>query len=184
MVYILLADGFETIEALAPADILRRAEIPAALAAVSGEAAVSSHGIAVKADMSLDGVRPADLAEGDMIMLPGGGEGVKNLAGTPAVAELIRAANGCGAFLAAICAAPSILADMGLLKGRSAVSHPSVKDALIKGGAVYVEDARVVTDGRIITAKAAGNSIDFGLTLAEVLKTAQTAQNIKSDIFY
>lgn len=181
MVYMLMADGFETVEALAPVDILRRAKVSLQLASADRQPVTSSHGVVVQPDIGLDGV---NLEQCDMLILPGGGDGVKNLESNPAVKQLIRDASERGVYIAAICAAPAILADMGLLKGRSAVCHPSMRERLVAGGAIYVEDAGVVRDGTIVTAKAAGVSLDFGLTLVELLRDGSTAEQIKNEIYY
>ena len=104
MVYILLAPGFEEAEALVPADLLRRAGVEAALAALEGELVPGGHGITVKADLALDQV---DLDRAEMIVLPGGGVGVKNLGADPRVEELVREAVRRDIWVAAICAGSS-----------------------------------------------------------------------------
>ena len=182
MVYMLLAEGFETIEALGPADILRRGEIPLRLASLDGKPVASSHGVQVDADMALADAK-ADGAE--MVILPGG-PGVEKLEAYPAVLRLVREAYENGAYIAAICAAPAILADLGLLKGRQATCYPDAPytDRLKDGGADYREDAGVVADGPVITAKAAGVSLDFGLTLLEILKGHEAAEKVKAAIYY
>lgn len=180
MVYMLMADGFETVEALAPADLLRRAEIPLRLVGIGGDSVTSSHGIVIRPDILLDEVT---LDGCDMLILPGGG-GVKHLEASTAVLELLREAYEREIPIAAICAAPAILASLGMLKGRNAVSFPAMRERLEAGGAVYEESAGVVRDGIIVTAKAAGVSLDFGLTLVEMLRDGDKAEKIKSEIYY
>ena len=121
-----------------------------------------------------------------MLILPGGGAGTERLENSLAVLQLVREVHAKEAYIAAICAAPAILADMGLLKGRNAVCYPAspFRERLTEGGAVYREDAGVVRDGHIVTAKAAGVSVDFGLTLVELLKGEYAAQSVKDKMFY
>ena len=118
MVYILLAPGFEEAEALVPADLLRRAKIETALVSITGEPVPGSHGVTVTADTDLDG---ADLSRAEMIVLPGGGPGHKNLGAEPRVERLVREAADRGLWVAAICAAPAVLlAPLGILDGKKA----------------------------------------------------------------
>ena len=117
MVYILLAPGFEEAEALVPADLLRRANIDTALVSLQGEAVAGSHQITVKADLTLD---RADLNRAEMVVLPGGGVGVKNLGEDPRVEALVREAIRRDIWVAAICAAPTLLGRWGLLEGKKA----------------------------------------------------------------
>ena len=180
MVYVFLADGFEDIEALAPVDILRRAAADVKTVGVTGRAATSSNGVTVQADLGLDGVT---LDGCDMLVLPGGGKGTENLKSSARVLELVRQAHEMGITLAAICAAPIVLAGLGLLKGRKAVCYPSMADELERNGA-DVQDKQVVVDGNIITAKAAGASIAFGLELAAALKGVETSERVRAAIFY
>ena len=187
MVYLLLADGFETVEALAPADILRRGGAELKLVSLDGKPVTSSHGIEVKAEWPIS---RASAEDAEMVILPGGGRGVENLQRSPAVLQLVREAYERGAYVAAICAAPVILADMGLLKGRQAVCFPdshldgAFVESLKAGGAAYQETAGVITDGPVITAKAAGVSLDFGLTLLELLKGPEIAEKVKHSMHY
>lgn len=179
----LLAEGFELIEAMAPADVLRRGGAGFRLVSLDGKPVMSAHKVEIKADLPLS---KANAEDAEMVILPGGGQGVKNLAGSPAVLQFVREAYELGAYIAAICAAPSILADMGLLKGREAVCFPdpAFVERLKTGGAAYREDASVIADGPVITAKAAGTSLDFGLTLLELLKGPEAAEQVKNAMYY
>ena len=150
MVYILLADGFEEAEALVPADLLRRADIDTALVSLWGSEAVGGRGIWVKADLN---VAQVDLTKADMFVLPGGRVGVRNLAGEPVVAALLQEAADRDIWIAAICAAPTLLAKTGCLRGKRAVCYPGMEDQLI--GAVPCPEEPVVVDGKLITARAA-----------------------------
>ena len=179
MVYILLASGFEEAEALVPADLLRRAGVEAALAALEGELVPGGHGITVKADLALDQV---DLDRAEMIVLPGGGVGVKNLGADPRVEELVREAVRRDIWVAAICAAPTLLGRWGLLEGRKATCYPGMEEGLV--GAVPAEPGDVARDGRIITGRAAGNAYDFAAELIEVLLDRAAADRVLESICY
>ncbi len=179
MVYILLAPGFEEAEALVPADLLRRANIETALVSLKGETVTGSHGITVAADTTLDKV---DLSKAEMIVLPGGGAGVKNLGEEPAVEKLVRQAVQRDLWVAAICAAPTLLGRWGLLEGKEAVCYPGMEGQLT--GARAQMDLRAVLDGKIITGRAAGSAFDFGLTLVAALAGTVEAEKVNAAIFY
>ena len=176
MVYILLAPGFEEAEALVPADLLRRAGVETALVSVTGEPVPGSHGVTVTADTDLDG---ADLSRAEMIVLPGGGPGHKNLGAEPRVERLVREAADRGLWVAAICAAPTLLGRWGLLEGKQAVCYPGMEEGLA-GAKVRA----VVVDGKIITGRAAGSAFDFGLALVEALAGKGAAQQVRNGIYY
>ena len=179
MVYILLAPGFEEAEALVPVDMLRRANIETATVSITGEPVPGSHGVTVLADVTLDDV---DLSRADMVVLPGGGPGYKNLGKEPRVEELVRKAAERGLWLAAICAAPTLLGRWGLLEGKDAVCYPGMEEGLT--GAQPRMDRGVVVDGKIITGRAAGSAFDFGLALVEALVGRDEAGKVRHDIYY
>lgn len=179
MVYILLAPGFEEAEALVPADLLRRANIETALVTVTGKPVPGSHGITVTADIALEDV---DLSKVDMVVLPGGGLGYKNLGREPQVERLVKEAAEKGLWVAAICAAPTLLGRWGLLEGKNAVCYPGMEEGLT--GAQARMDQRFVTDGKIITGRAAGSAFDFGLALVEALAGRDEAGKVRHDIYY
>lgn len=179
MVYILLAPGFEEVEALAPVDMLRRANIETALVSITGEPVPGSHGVTVTADVALDDV---DLSRADMIVLPGGGPGYKNLGKEPRVEELVREAVRRDIWVAAICAAPTLLGRWGLLEGKRAVCYPGMEEGLT--GARARMDQGFVVDGKIITGRAAGSAIDFGLALVEALAGKDGADKVRHGIYY
>lgn len=181
MVYILLAPGFEEAEALVPADLLRRASLPVSLTGVDGAQVTGSHGIQVAADTTVDAVR---LSSGDMIVLPGG-PGVGALEDSPAALSLIRqAAQDDRLWLCAICAAPALLARMGLLDGRRAVCYPGMEGDLTAHGATPHMDCSTVRDGKLITARAPGSAFDFGLAMVEALAGATAAQQVRAGAHY
>lgn len=179
MVYILLANGFEETEALVPLDLLRRAGIEAALASGKGLDKMSSHGITVKPDCAFSEI---DLTKADMIMLPGGGIGVRNLEKDPTVAAMVQEALDRDVWVAAICAAPTLLGKWGHLRGKKAVCYPGMEDGLT--GAQPQPDAGVVVDGKIITGRAAGSAFDFGLKLVEVLAGGEKAEEVRRSVHY
>ena len=177
MVYILLAEGFEEAEALVPADLLRRAGVQVSLTGVSGQTVVGAHGISVNCDLMVDQVKRDDM---ELLVLPGGLPGVTNIGANEAAVELIHFAADSGCYLAAICAAPSLLlGPMGILNGRKAVCYPGMKDTM--EGADTQEGRSVVVDGTVITGEGPGAAVDFGLKLVEVLKGADIAKQVAHD---
>jgi len=182
MVYILLGDGFEEIEAVAPVDILRRADIEAITVSLTDDLLVrGGHGIAVMADITLNEVVFEDL---EMLVMPGGVGGVKSIAGSPAAMDLILRVWNAEKKLAAICAAPALLARLDILNGLSVVSHPVVHEEVKASGGNLQPGLSVVTDGNLTTGKAAGTAIDFGLELVAVLRSREAADKMRNAIFY
>lgn len=179
MVYILLGEGFEESEAIVPADLLRRAGVEVALVGLESREVAGSHGITVVADMTLEQV---DSETMEMLVLPGGLGGVASIQMDLFATALIQKAADRGCWLAAICAAPSILAHMGLLDRRQAACNPCVRDEM--GSAAVCVDRQVVVDGRIITAVAAGAAFPFGLKLVEILKGAPCAGQVRDAVLY
>lgn len=175
MVYVFLADGFEDIEALAQIDILRRANVDVKTVGVTGKEVTSSHGVTVKADISVSDIKlDSDL---ELIVLPGGMPGTLNLEASVGVQKAIDFCAANDKYIAAICAAPSILGHKGLLKGKKATCFPGFEKDLV--GADACSDL-VVIDGKFITGKGPGACIEFGLKLAEILVSADAALNIKA----
>ena len=179
MVYVLLAPGFEEAEALVPVDLLRRAEIETKTVTITGMPVPGSHGVTVTADLTLD---QADLSQADTVVLPGGGLGYQNLGKEPRVEALVREAAGKGVWVAAICAAPTLLGRWGLLNGKQAVCYPGMEEGL--AGARSRPDSGVVVDGKIITGRAAGSAFDFGLALVEALAGRERSDEVRRGIYY
>ena len=181
MIYILLGTGFEEAEALVTADVLRRADLPVALTGIAGEYVAGSHGITVKADLRVEAV---SLKEGDMVVLPGGLGGVSAIEHSQSAMDLVRqAASSAGYWLAAICAAPTLLARARLLApGVRAVCYPGMERELIEAGAVPAMDQPVVVQGRLITGRGPGAAFDFALALAEELAGADAAQQVRAGL--
>lgn len=176
MVYVFLADGFEIIEALAPVDMLRRAKIETKLVGVTGEIVTSSCGVPVKSDITID---EFDFYDVEAVVLPGGMPGTLNLEGNDAVQNAINNANNTNALICAICAAPSILGHKGLLADKEATCFPGFEDALENAN---LSEKYVVTDGKIITARGAGVSIDFGLEIVKQLRGEELSNEIRKTI--
>ena len=178
MVYVLLAEGFEEVEALTPVDLLRRAGVETRLVGVTGATVCGARGINVVTDLSMDEV---DLARADMLVLPGGMPGTTNLAKSPAVEALVRRTLEHGGRAAAICAAPSVLAQYGLLAGRRATCYPGFENRCT---GAHMVDADVVTDGPITTGRALGAAMAFALELVRLLTDEQTAARTAEEIVW
>ena len=173
MVYFFIADGFEEIEALCPLDLLRRVGIEVKTVGIGAREIVGAHGIKVTVDM-LDSEYSDNSPE--LVFLPGGMPGTLNLAKSDAVTSAVKTAYQKGAYIAAICAAPMILGEMGLLEGREAICYPGFEDKLI---GAKLSDKRVVADGKILTAAGMGAALDFGLLIVSILKGKDAADDLR-----
>lgn len=178
MVYVFLADGFEEIEALAPIDLLRRAGIRVTTVGIDKNMIMGAHGINVEADIT-DKELKIDREDLEMIILPGGMPGTLNLNDSATVHSAIDVALACDSFIAAICAAPSILGERGLLVGKEAICYPGFEDKLV---GAKISDKKVVVDGKIITAAGMGVAVDFGLSLVSLLCSDVKALELRSAI--
>lgn len=177
MVYVLLGTGFEETEAIAPIDLLRRADIPTLTVGVDGKLVKGGHGIAVEADITLGEM---DLTDMDMIVLPGGLGGVNTVRSSPAALDALRFAWENGKMVAAICAGPTVLADLGITDGKSATCYPGCESGM--GSAKLAENAACVQDGNLITGTSAGCAIPFGLKLVEAIKGQTEAERVAKQI--
>ena len=177
MFYCFLADGFEETEALAPVDILRRADIPVTTVGVGGDVIRGSHNVYVKADMNINEFEPDENMLG--VILPGGMPGVKNLFADERVRDAVCFCSACDMYICAICAAPSIPGRMGLLKGKKATCFPGFEGDLT--GAETCGD-KVVVDGKTITAKGAGCALEFGFTIVGEVENKDLADHIRSSM--
>lgn len=178
MVYVLLANGFEEIEALTPVDILKRAGVQVKMVSITGDLCVTgAHDIKVMADISLKEIEKDEM---ELLMLPGGA-GHTNLDESADVHSLIDYAVDNEKYVAAICASPSIIGKKGLLKGRKATAFPGFEKYLL--GADVLTD-KVVTDGRFITAKGAGASAEFGFCMVEKFCGEKVARELKETMQY
>ena len=173
------ADGTEECEALLVADLLRRARVEVIIASAMGRRAlVSSHGIHLNADALAEDV---DYSDVDMVILPGGIPGTPNLAENKTVTDTCVSFAKAGKKVAAICAAPSVLAQYGLLAGRRATCYPGFEE---KCPGAQMVDADVVTDGAITTGRALGAAMAFALELVRLLTDEQTAARTAEEIVY
>ena len=177
MVYEFLADGFEIVEAMAPLDMLTRAGCEVTTIGVGTLTPKSGAGVKVTADRTEEGfVLPQDA---ELVILPGGMPGTTNLLASPVVRAAVRQAADRGLYVAAICAAPWVLEDTGLLAGKKATIYPTMREKLQT--ARYTGEA-VTVDGKMITGRAVGCAVLFGLTLIEKLRGQQAAEQVKQSI--
>lgn len=176
-VFIFLADGFEEIEAVAPIDIFRRAEIEVLTVSISDNKLVrGAHNISIVADCLFS---ETDFSENDLLYLPGGMPGTKNLDAHEELKNLLKKQAEKNKKIAAICAAPLILGKMGLLNGKDAVCYPGYENQLI-GASLSKE--KMVKSGTVSTAKGAGVAVQFAIKLVEELKGKQVADRIAESI--
>jgi len=161
-----LARGFEEIEAVTIVDVLRRAEVEVILAGLDGAGSIEgAHGLCVEAPIALAAVETQDF---DMIVLPGGEPGTTHLAADARLAAMLKRHAAAARPLAAICAAPRVLAAQGLLTNLVATSYPGFESQVRAGGARYSTD-RVVRDGRVLTSRGPGTALEFALAIVEML---------------
>ncbi len=176
MVYILLADGFEEIEALTPVDILRRSDIEIKTVGVTGKAQTGAHGITVECDITIDEISD-DL---DMLILPGGA-GYEILDASNKVHGLINHCVSRGIYICAICAAPSIIGKKGLLENKKATCYPGFEKYLY--GAVTSKE-KTETDGIFLTGRGPGAASEFAFKIVEILKGQAVSNKVKEMMCY
>lgn len=177
--YIFLADGFEEIEGLTVVDLLRRAGAEVCMVSIMGKKEIcGSHKICVQADELFEN---CDFSDGDMFVLPGGMPGTLNLGNHQDLTELLKKADQEKKGIAAICAAPSVLGDLGLLNGKKAVCYPGFEERLT-GASTSTDEA--VTDGHITTSRGMGTAIPFSLELISRLFGKTKAKELADSIIY
>lgn len=176
MIAVLLADGFEEIEALTPVDMLRRAGLTVLTVGITSKVAVGAHGISVICDKLPDEI---DLDMISTVILPGGMPGSLNLDTSPFTDKILESVNARDGRIAAICAAPLVLGRRGLLAGKRATCYPGFESEL--AGAT-VTDESVVTDGNITTARGMGVALEFSKELISLLVTKEKAEELSSAI--
>lgn len=179
MVYIILADGFEETEAIAPYDMLKRAGVETQFAGVGGDLIKSGRGVTVKTETTVDKI---DAANADMIVCPGGLVGVDNILASETAMKAVKCAYDNGRLTAAICAGPTVLARLGILEGKNAVCYPGLEERMT--GANISQAESTVRDGLVITGRGAGAAIDFGLRLVEELCGREKADEVCASIHY
>lgn len=177
MVFMLLGTGFEETEAITPLDLLRRAGVNILTVGIDGKVVTGSHKIRVETDITLDEM---DLTDMEMIIIPGGMGGVASLRACPAALEALKFARENRKYVAAICAGPTVLADLGITDGLKATCYPGQEQNM--GSAVVDSSAAFVVSGNLITGASAGCAVPFGLALVEALKGRETAEKIKDQI--
>ncbi len=176
---VFLADGFEEIEGLTVVDILRRAGMEAEMISIMGRKEIcGSHKIAIQADALYEDVEFARL---DGVVLPGGMPGTLNLGAHTGVNETVKSFASEGKLVAAVCAAPSVLGQAGLLQGKKATCYPGYEDKLAGAEVVYDE---VAEDGNIITSRGMGTTIAFALRITAYLAGEEKAQELAAKIIY
>ncbi len=178
MVYIILGNGFEEVEAVAPCDILRRGGVEVKFAGIGGTLIRGSNGITVQADCT---VEEMDLDAMEMIVLPGGMGGVRSILGSETAMNAIKTAYEQGKLVAAICAAPTVLAKLHITDGKHATVYPGMEDDM---GSAIMEAVDAVRDGKVITGRASGASLDFGYLLLETLRSAEAAEKVRGGMVY
>ena len=178
MVYIVLGTGFEEMEAICPCDILRRGGVEVRFAGIGGKAITGGKGITVQADCTVEEIDYENL---DMIVLPGGLGGVHSILASETAMNAVKWAYENERYVAAICAAPSILAKLGITDGKKAVVYPGMEPEM---GSALMQDADAVRDGKVLTGRGPGAAMDFGLMLLETLKDAETAAGVQAGLVY
>ncbi len=171
---LILAEGFEETEAIAPCDALRRSGVQVVLAGLDSLEVKGAHGVKVKAEVLISDIKD----DFDALVLPGGGIGAKNLSASAKVTEIISSMHKKGKIIAAICASPAmVLSPTGILDGKRATGYPGTERNFAKGVKVTGDD--VVCDGNILTSKGPGTALHFGIKLAELLAGKETSEEIK-----
>ena len=177
MVYMLLGTGFEETEAIAPLDLLRRAGVSVCTVGVNGKVITSSHKVGIVADIELGEM---DLTDMEMIILPGGMGGVTSVRASREALDALKFAWDNGKYVAAICAGPTVLADLGITDGKDATCYPGCEDQM--GSANMLPERTFVWDGKLITGTSAGCAIPFGLALIAAMKGHEAADAVANQI--
>lgn len=179
MVYVFFAEGFEEIEAIAIVDVLRRADIRTHMIGINSKEVTGAHGISILMDQTINEI--TSLSDALMLVLPGGMPGAKNLMESDSLKNLLISARDLDIYLAAICAAPTILSYHGLIKGRKATCYPGFEKEMTDF--VHV-DENVVQDGTLITGKGAGVAMAFALKCVEVLKGHKVSEKLAGALIH
>lgn len=182
MIYLFLAEGFEETEAITPADILRRCRKELRTVGVGAKTITSSHGFPIVCDITDDEISLDD--ELEMVILPGGLRGTENLENSEIVKKTLEFCRDNDRYIAAICAAPRILGHMGLLEGKKAVCYRGFEKELYGADVQSCAAVAAVADGKIITARGAGASAEFGLKIVETLISSEKAAEIADGILF
>lgn len=178
MVYILLGTGFEEMEAVTPCDILRRGGVDAKFVGVNGSTVTGAHGIAVGCDLTINEMQ---LPDAEMIVVPGGLGGVASVGACEAATDALKQMWKDGKYVCAICAAPTLLAKLGITSGKNVTCYPGCEDQM---GDCVLTGKKAVRDGNLICGQAAGTAAEFGFLLLETLKGAETAENVRKGMVF
>ena len=178
MIYIILGEGFEEMEAIVPCDLLRRAGVDVRFAGIGGREITGGHGITVCADCVAE---ETDLTKAEMLVLPGGLGGVASILKSETVKKAVNRVYENGGYAAAICAGPTVLAKLGITDGKRVACYPGCETQM--GSAVICEESAVI-DGRVITGRAPGAAFDFGLALVKVLRGEEAAKQVAAGAVY
>lgn len=176
---VLLANGFEEVEGITQVDFLRRGGLNVTSASIhDSKTVMGAHNIPVGADALLSELNPDDF---DIVILPGGGVGTQNLGKSQAVVSIIKKYSAENKWVAAICAAPSVLGDNGLVKGKKCTCYPGFESHMT-GGEITTDE--VVVDGKIITSRGPGTALAFALKIIELLVSKEAAVEVAEDALY
>ena len=176
---VFMAEGLEEIEGLTVVDILRRAGIDTQMVSITDERLVTgSHQISIQTDICM---KDADFSKTELLVLPGGMPGTLHLGACKPLTDLLAQFHKEGKCVAAICAAPSVLGDLGLLKGKKAACYPSFENRLTGADVVFDE---VAADGNVITSRGMGTAIPFALALVAKLISKEKAEELGKDIIF
>ncbi len=179
-VAVFIADGSEEVEAITPVDLLRRAKVDVDIVSIMPTLEISaSRVVKITADKLIDDI---DFDEYDRLVLPGGGRGTNNLNACEALKKQVVRCNDQGKGIAAICAAPTVFAGLGILNGKTSTCNPGFWEELRANGANVIEDSKVVVNGNIITSQAMGTSVDFGLALVGFLCGEEEKEALRTNI--
>ncbi|MDH5544528.1 MAG: DJ-1/PfpI family protein [Gammaproteobacteria bacterium] len=173
-----LAEGFEELEAISITDLLTRAQVDVVTAGLKDGPVRASRNICVVPETTIDQIGDRLF---DMVVLPGGQPGSNNLAADKRILDILRRHYDAGKFIAAICAAPKVLASAGLLDGKTATSYPGSLEGINIENFNYSHDP-IVSDGNVITSRGPGTAMDFALHLVELLMGEQTRHNVESHL--
>ena len=179
-VAVFIADGSEEVEAITPVDLLRRAKVDVDIVSIMPTLEIcASRDVKITADKLIDDI---DFDEYDLLVLPGGVRGTNNLNACEALKKQIVRFNDQGKGIAAICAAPTVFAGLGILNGKTSTCNPGFWEELRANGANVIEDSKVVVNGNIITSQAMGTSVDFGLALVGFLCGEEEKEALRTNI--
>lgn len=179
MVYMLFAKGYEEAEAIVPCDILRRGGVEVKMVGVSEKVVASARSIRVEMDLLMEEMDPSDI---EMLVIPGGLDSTNAIKANETAKSLIRKCVEEDVWVAAICAAPTIFGEMGILEGKKAVCYPGMEGGL--NCAQHCKGEQVVVDGKVVTGEGPGSPYEFGYKLLELLKGKEVMEQVKHAMYF